>query len=97
MQTVYEQNGKSMRLWQYERLGMSKYCAMRNKKLHPWLTKLIMLHNFYKIILFNNYTFNKDIITSSDGIKNTAKQSAHYPRILEKPYSYNNDGKPKVK
>lgn len=56
-----------------------------------------MLHNFYKIILFNNYTFNKDIITSSDGIKNTAKQFAHYLRILEKPYSYNNDGKPKVK
>lgn len=35
---------------------------------------VIMLHNFYKRILFNNDTLNIYIIISSDGIKNIAKQ-----------------------
>jgi len=55
-----------------------------------------MLHNFYKRLLFNNYTFNRNIIISSDEIKNMAKQCSCL-RLLEKPYSNNNDGKPKVK
>jgi hypothetical protein len=44
-----------------------------------------MLHNFDKIILFNNYTFYRDIITSSDGIKNIAKQFVHFTSGDEAP------------